>query len=60
MTHVQDLSYDDSETRVIIGDNNTFREFNTINRGTAGGGGKTEIGSDYFKTSYCRERLDSE
>jgi UDP-N-acetylglucosamine acyltransferase len=41
----QDLKYRGEETWVEIGDENTIREFVTINRGTAGGNGKTVIGS---------------
>ena len=44
-TPPQDLKYKGEETFLEIGDNNVIREFVTINRGTAGGGGKTTIGS---------------
>ena len=40
----QDLKYNGEETKLIIGDKNTIREYVTINPGTAGGGGKTLIG----------------
>ncbi len=43
----QDLSYNGEPTRLEIRDNNVIREFVTINRGTAKGGGITRIGS------YC-------
>jgi UDP-N-acetylglucosamine acyltransferase len=33
---------------LVIGDGNTFREFVTVNTGTAKGGGPTRIGSDCF------------
>jgi UDP-N-acetylglucosamine acyltransferase len=41
----QDLKYRGEDTEVMIGDGNTFREFVTVHRGTAGGGGTTRIGS---------------
>jgi UDP-N-acetylglucosamine acyltransferase len=44
-TDPQDLKYDGSPTRLEIGDDNQIREFVTLNRGTAGGGGETRIGS---------------
>jgi UDP-N-acetylglucosamine acyltransferase len=40
----QDLKYKGEETRLDIGARNVFREFVTIHRGTAGGGGVTRIG----------------
>ena len=43
--HPQDLKYKNEETDLIIGDNNTIREYVTINPGTVGGGGKTTIGN---------------
>ena len=45
-TPPQDLSYRDEPTRLVIGDNNTFREFVTVNVGTAKGDGVTTIGSN--------------
>ena len=42
----QDLKYAGEPTRVRIGKRNHIREFVTIHRGTAGGGGLTEIGDD--------------
>ncbi len=41
----QDLKYDGEPTELVIGDRNTFREFATVNIGTAGGGGVTRVGS---------------
>jgi UDP-N-acetylglucosamine acyltransferase len=43
--HPQDLKYNNEETDLIIGDENTIREYVTINPGTVGGGGKTLIGN---------------
>ncbi|MDC1159360.1 acyl-ACP--UDP-N-acetylglucosamine O-acyltransferase [Candidatus Pelagibacter sp.] len=42
----QDLKYNSENTNLTIGDNNTIREFVTINPGTVGGGGKTIIGNN--------------
>ncbi len=42
----QDLKFGGEETATEIGENNCFREFVTIHKGTAGGGGITRIGSD--------------
>lgn len=42
----QDLKYRGEPSRLEIGDRNLFREFVTVNRGTAGGGNVTRIGSD--------------
>ncbi len=42
----QDLKFKDEYSELIIGDNNIFREYVTINRGTEGGGGKTVLGSN--------------
>jgi UDP-N-acetylglucosamine acyltransferase len=45
----QDLSYRGSETRVVIGDHNTFRESVTVNRATEKEEGVTSVGShNYF------------
>jgi len=41
----QDLKYRGEETFLEIGDDNLIREFVTINRGTAGGGALTKVGS---------------
>jgi len=42
----QDLKYNGEETSLIIGDNNKFREYVSINPGTVGGGGFTKIGNN--------------
>ena len=42
----QDLKYKGEPTNLIIGDNNTIREYVSINPGTVGGGGKTVIGNN--------------
>lgn len=42
----QDLKYSGEPTTTVIGKRNTIREFVTVHRGTAGGGGVTRIGDD--------------
>ena len=42
----QDLKYKGEPTRLVIGKNNVIREHVTMNPGTAGGGGLTEVGSN--------------
>ena len=48
----QDISYAGEPTQLEIGDNNVIREFVTINRGTAKGGGLTRIGSHTLIMAY--------
>ena len=45
-TQPQDLKYNGEKNSLIIGKNNTIREYVTINPGTSGGGGKTVIGNN--------------
>ena len=45
-TQTQDLKYNGEKNSLIIGKNNTIREYVTINPGTSGGGGKTVIGNN--------------
>jgi len=49
----QDLKFRGEPTRLAIGDRNVFREFVTIHRGTAGGGGITDVGSDNVFMAYA-------
>ena len=42
----QDKKYAGEETELVIGNNNTIREFCTFNTGTAQGGGVTRIGNN--------------
>ena len=42
----QDMKYKGEKTKLIIGDNNTIREYSTINPGTAQGGGVTKVGNN--------------
>ncbi len=48
----QDLKYNGEEVELIIGDDNTIREFTLLNPGTAGGGSKTIIGSHNLLMGY--------
>jgi UDP-N-acetylglucosamine acyltransferase len=54
----QDLKYHGEESEVIIGDDNTFREFVTINRGTEGGGSLTQIGDKCLVMAYSHVAHD--
>jgi UDP-N-acetylglucosamine acyltransferase len=54
----QDLKYDGGESRLIIGQHNTFREFSTANRGTAAGGGITRIGDHNLFMAYSHVAHD--
>lgn len=44
----QDFRFQGEKTELVVGDGNIFREYVTISRGTAGGGGKTTIGNGNF------------
>jgi len=54
----QDLKFKGEESSVIIGNGNIIREFVTINRGTAGGGGKTVLGNGNFLMAYSHVAHD--
>ncbi len=54
----QDLKYHGEDSKLIIGDNNTFREFVTINIGTEGGGGVTRIGNGNLFMAYVHVAHD--
>jgi UDP-N-acetylglucosamine acyltransferase len=54
----QDLKYRGERTRLSIGRRNIFREFVTINRGTAGGGGETIIGDNNLFMAYVHVAHD--
>ena len=49
----QDLKFGGERTRLVIGDRNIVREFATIHRGTAGGGGTTRIGDRNLFMAYA-------
>ncbi len=55
----QDLKYAGEPTRVVIGENNTIREYVTISRGTVGGGGLTSVGDGCLIMAYTHIGHDS-
>jgi UDP-N-acetylglucosamine acyltransferase len=55
----QDLKYRGEPTRLSVGDHNQIREYVTISRGTAGGGGETRVGSDCLIMAYTHIGHDS-
>lgn len=54
----QDLKYKGEESWVILGNNNTIREFVTIHRGTAQSGGKTIMGDNNLLMAYSHVAHD--
>jgi UDP-N-acetylglucosamine acyltransferase len=48
----QDKKYAGEPTELVIGNNNTIREFCTLNLGTAQGGGITRLGDDNWLMAY--------
>ena len=54
----QDLKFGSERTELIVGDRNRFREFCTVSRGTAQGGGVTRIGSDNLFMAYSHVAHD--
>ena len=48
----QDMKYRGEPTRLEIGDRNTFREFVTVNTGTAQDAGVTRLGNDNWVMAY--------
>jgi len=54
----QDKKFAGERTELVIGERNVFREFATINRGTAQGGGATRIGDDNWFLSYVHVAHD--
>jgi UDP-N-acetylglucosamine acyltransferase len=54
----QDLKYKGEPTELRVGDRNVFREFCTVNRGTAHDEGVTRIGSDNLFMSYTHVAHD--
>ncbi len=55
----QDLKYAGEPTALIIGDDNSIREYVTISRGTTGGGGTTRIGNGCLIMAYTHIGHDS-
>lgn len=58
-TDPQDLKYKGETTHLEIGNDNVFREFVTLNRGTQGGRGITKIGNHNFFMAYSHVAHDS-
>ena len=54
----QDLKFKGEASSLILGDDNTVREFATMHRGTAGGGGVTRIGHDNLFMAYTHVAHD--
>jgi UDP-N-acetylglucosamine acyltransferase len=54
----QDLTYAGDRVALEIGDANQFREFATVSRGTAKGGGVTRIGSHNLVMAYAHVAHD--
>ena len=54
----QDLKYGGEKTFLKIGDNNTIREYTTLNRGTAEGTGETIIGNNNYFMAYSHVAHD--
>jgi UDP-N-acetylglucosamine acyltransferase len=48
----QDKKFAGERAELLIGDDNVFREFVTVHRGTGGGGGATRIGNDNWLLAY--------
>lgn len=56
-TDPQDLKYEGEETKLIIGDRTTIREFATLNRGTRASG-CTRVGNDCLVMAYAHVAHD--
>jgi UDP-N-acetylglucosamine acyltransferase len=56
----QDLKFKGEDTFLTIGNNNVFREYVNIHRGTKGGGGYTRIGDHNFVMAYAHVGHDSQ
>jgi UDP-N-acetylglucosamine acyltransferase len=54
----QDLKFRGEDTGLIVGRQNIFREFVTVHRGTAGGGGLTTIGDRNVFMAYAHVAHD--
>jgi UDP-N-acetylglucosamine acyltransferase len=57
-TDPQDIKFQGEKTELRIGNDNLFREFVTVNRGTVGGGAITTIGSENFFMAYSHVAHD--
>jgi UDP-N-acetylglucosamine acyltransferase len=56
----QDLKFAGERSDLVVGDRNIIREFATLNRGTAFGGGVTRIGDDNLFMAYSHVGHDSQ
>jgi UDP-N-acetylglucosamine acyltransferase len=54
----QDLKFAGEVSQLTVGDDNTIREYVTLNRGTAGGGGLTSVGSGCLLMAYVHVAHD--
>ncbi len=54
----QDLKFQGEESHLVIGDDNVIREFATMHRGTAGGGGITRVGNGNLFMAYTHVAHD--
>ncbi len=54
----QDLKFTGELSHLVIGDDNTVREFATMHRGTAGGGGVTRVGNGNLFMAYTHVAHD--
>jgi len=54
----QDKKFRGEESDLVIGDRNHIREFATMHRGTAGGGGTTRVGDDNWFLAYTHVAHD--
>jgi len=54
----QDKKYEGEASRLVIGNNNTFREFTTVHRGTSQGAGETRIGDNNLLMAYAHVAHD--
>jgi len=54
----QDVKYAGEPTRLVVGRGNRIREFVTMNRGTAGGGGVTRVGDGSLFMAYAHVAHD--
>lgn len=54
----QDLKFAGEVTQLLVGDDNTIREFATLHRGTAGGGGVTRVGHRNLLMAYTHVAHD--
>ena len=54
----QDLKYAGEDTKLVIGNDNSIREFTAIHIGTAGGGGVTRIGNKNLFMAYSHVAHD--